>query len=72
MKDNIGSEVPELWKIRGSTRPIYSQDKITISYVVVEHYLDGNEKLLFDNSRCIHRINGIDKMEQTRKNLGIE
>jgi len=58
-KDNNANlfDPAELLKIRGSVWPIFSHEKVSVSYVVVEHFIDGTEKLLIDMQNMVHRIN---------------
>jgi len=60
----------ETWKITGQVEA-FTVNFLKISLSLVEHYIDGDEHIYWDAYKYIHRIDGKDYMEETRKNVGI-
>jgi hypothetical protein len=60
----------ETWKITGQTT--FPDNVLKINLSLVKHYINGDEHIYWDPYKYIHRINGIDYMEETRKNLAME
>jgi len=61
----------ETWKLAGKAT-VFPVNLLKITLTKVVHYIDGDEHIYWDKSEYIHRINGKDYMEVTRKNLGME
>jgi phage tail tube protein FII len=61
----------ETWKLTGTVLS-FSDNNLKISLTAVEYYVDDDEKLKWDVFKYIHRINGHDHMDETRKNIGME
>ena len=69
--DNVrAGQAYETWKITGQVTA-FSINLLKISLSLVEHYIDGVEHIYWEPYKYIHRINGKDYMEETRKNVCI-
>ena len=69
--DERAGQAYEAWKLTGLVSG-FSINPLNISLTLVAHYIDGDEHIYWDVFKLIHRIDGKDYMEVTRKNLGME
>jgi hypothetical protein len=69
--DERTGQAYETWKLIGQATA-FPVNPLKISLSSVVHYIDGDEHIYWDVFKPIHRINGKDHMEETRKNLGME
>jgi len=63
-------EIPVLLKITGVIFEL-SNDFIIINYSLITHFLDGAETINFDIPIIKYVIDGVNKTEDTQRNLGI-
>jgi hypothetical protein len=69
--DDRAGQPCETWKLSGQIKN-FSVNPLKITLYSVEHYIDGDEHIYWNVFKPVHRIDGKDHMEETRKNTSLE
>jgi len=75
---HVNEKVPERWVLKGPIsganpgaveQASPSDASVTMEIYYAQHFLDGEEILEWDVAKYILKVNGVDLMEETRKNI---